>query len=101
MGRQHVGRIGDNGFFKASLVEYVFDIAIVGVLADHGFRPGIVDHVFDFVRSVDWRNRNDDRPHFLDGQKRHDPLDRIGDVDHNPVALFNTQSGQGAGEPFA
>ena len=99
--RKQIHQVGDNGVFQAGLVKHLLYIAEVCIQADHGFRAGIVDHVFDLKRGVNWGHRHKNGAQFLDGKKSNDPLHAVGDIDHDLVAFFDPHVRQGACKPFA
>ena len=95
-----VHQISDNGPLKPCVFKDLIDIAKVCVQANDRLSAGVVDHIFNLKRGVDWRDRYNHCTNLLDTKKGDNPLDTVGDIDHNPVALLDTHVNQGTGKAF-
>ena len=99
--RKQVGKVGHDDPLETGGRKNLFHVAEIGVLADHGLRPGVLDHVLDLKGGVDGRDGDHHGADLLDGEKADDPLDAVGDIDHHPVALLDAQVLQGPCKPLA
>ena len=64
--RQKVNQVGDNDAFEPGFGKHVAGITKVGILADDGFGPGVLDHIIEFMGCINGGHRYKHSPHFLD-----------------------------------
>ena len=95
-----VHQICDNGPLEPCACKNFLDIAKVCVQANDRLSARVVDHIFDLKRGVDWRDRYNHCTNLLDTKKGDNPLNTIGDIDHDPVALLDTHVSQGSSKSF-
>jgi hypothetical protein len=93
--RKKVNEVGDDDSFQAGFWKYLFHVAEIGIQADNGLCPRVIDHIFNFKGGVNGRNGNNDRSNFLNSKKSDDPLHRIRNINHHLVPFADPELGQG------
>jgi hypothetical protein len=98
--RKKIDKICNNNPFQGGPGKDILYITEIGIQADDRLRTGVVDHIFDFERSVDGSYGHHYSPNFLNPEEGDDPLGRVGDIEHDFIAFSHSQVIQSRGKPI-
>jgi hypothetical protein len=99
--REQINEVRDDGPFQGTLAEYLCHIAKISILTNNGRSTRVIDHVLNLIGRIDGRYGDCHGSNLLNSKKSDDPLDAIGDVNHDPITLPHPKVTQGVGKSVA
>ncbi len=99
--REQIDEVRDDGPFQGALAEYFRHIAKIGILTNNGRSTRVIDHVLNLIGRIDGGYGDCHGSDFLNSEKSDDPLDAVGDVNHDPITLAHPKVTQGVGKSVA